>query len=48
MDKSPDQVIAYVNNNIADLATAKEHLRKLTLVVLFMLNNSNYDFRAKP
>lgn len=47
-DKTPDQVIAYVNANITDLASAKEHLRKLTLVVMFMLNNTNYDFRAEP
>lgn len=40
--KTPDDVSDYVNNQITDLASAKEHIRELTLIVLFILNNTGF------
>ena len=41
-DKSPDQVIAYIENNVNDLASAKAVIKKLAIVLLFMFNNTGY------
>lgn len=45
-DKQPDDVLAYIDANVTDLATAKAFLKKLALIALFMLYNSDYDFGA--
>jgi hypothetical protein len=41
-DVTPDQAAAYIDNNVTDLASAKEHLKQLTLLVLFLANNTNF------
>ena len=40
--KTHDQVDTYVENKVVDLASAKEHLKELTHIILFMLNNPNW------
>ena len=40
--KTHDQIDTYVENRITDLPSAKEHVKELTHIILFMLNNPSW------
>jgi hypothetical protein len=39
---TPDQAADYIENNVTDLASAKQQLKQLTLLVLFLANNTGW------